>query len=75
MFSMAWLDRWRRPPPAPDAERELFRDQSALWVYDVGKVIDYKGTAYHVTRVECRQEPGKLGFPVYHVFGKPLPPS
>jgi hypothetical protein len=75
MMAMGWFDRIRRVPPAPDAERELFRDLSALWVYEVGKVIAYQGGQYTVTRVETRQEPGKLGFPVYHVFGKPVPPS
>jgi hypothetical protein len=75
MVAMAWFDRWRRLPSAPDAERELFRDPSALWVHALGTVIDHQGHAYCVTRVESRQETGKLGFPVYLVFGKPVPPS
>lgn len=75
MRRMGWFDCWRRAPSASDAERELFRDQSASWVHAVGTVIDHRGAVYHVTRVETRQEPGKLGFPVYHVFGKPVPPS
>ena len=70
MAKMKWLHRFRRAAPDPDGERELFRDQSALWVYEVGKDIDFRGRRYQVTRVESGHEPGKLGFPIYIVYGR-----
>ena len=70
---MAWLDRFRRKPLAPDAERELFRDQTALWVYEVDKELAWRGQRYRITRVESGHEPGKLGFPIYIVYGRLIP--
>ncbi|MBC7543533.1 MAG: hypothetical protein H7338_12470 [Candidatus Sericytochromatia bacterium] len=72
---MGWLDRFRRKPLAPDAERELFRDQTALWVYEIGKELDLRGQRYHLTRVESSHEPGKLGFPIYIVYGRLIQPD
>lgn len=70
---MGLFDRWRRPKD-PTAEREIFRDHTSFWRYEIGKELDYRGRRYLITRVESGEEPG-MGFPIYIVYGRPVNPA